>query len=441
MQEKNLHLQNIFDKLIQAFLIFIPWSAFVWVFLVYKIGIPGANFFKEILLLAIIGLLLFLLYNKWKQTKQNPLRLTYLDAVILMYFIVMSIITIFTTGIKGLVFGGRYDFIFLIVFLVFYHGSQFLKYSIAHYIKIFLISAGAMLFVSGLLKFPLNEELLLYFGYSANPSLWDFGGAPPIFHGIDGASVRRFQGILDGPNTMGAFIILYIGMLVYYFRNKKDWYFVIGVVVVGLVTMLLYTYSRSAMGALIGGFIIALLGGLTFLWKNYKKQVIALGLILWAFVWIVSLKYSGVTESILGRAASTKGHAERMIVGYERFKSEPLGQGMGSAGPAYRHVMNLKETDRATVEEQDRFYIPESWYIQQFIEWGIIGGILFIVILAILFFWLFGIHSVLAGMFAAIGAMNLLLHTYESSVLSFTLFALVGIILGYSKTYAKNKKS
>lgn len=66
---------------------------------------------------------------------------------------------------------------------------------------------------------------------------------------------------------------------------------------------------------------------------------------------------------------------------------------------------------------------------------------MFIVILAILFFWLFGIHSVLAGMFAAIGAMNLLLHTYESSVLSFTLFALVGIILGYSKTYAKNKKS
>lgn len=305
----------------------------------YKVGIPGANFFKEILFLAIGALLSVLLYKKWQQTKKNLLRLTYLDAVILSYFVVMSVITIFTTGIKGLIFGGRYDFAFLIVFLVLYHGSQFLRHSAMHYIKIFLISAGMMLFVSGFLKFPFYEEILLYFGYSSNPSMWDFGSAPPIFHGIDGASVRRFQGILDGPNTMGAFIIVFMGMLVYYFRKKEDWYFAVGVLVIGLVTMLLYTYSRSAMGALIGGAIISLLGGLGFLWKKYKKQLIALGLILWAFIWIITLKYSGVTESILGRAGSTKGHAERMIVGYERFISEPMGQGMGSAGPAYRHVL------------------------------------------------------------------------------------------------------
>lgn len=50
-----------------------------------------------------------------------------------------------------------------------------------------------MLFLSGLLKWPLTEDLLLYFGYGGNPSAWDFGGAPPIFHGVDGANVRRFQ--------------------------------------------------------------------------------------------------------------------------------------------------------------------------------------------------------------------------------------------------------
>lgn len=103
-----------------------------------------------------------------------------------------------------------------------------------------------MLFVSGLLKFPLNEELLLYFGYSPMASMWDFGSAPPIFHGIDGAGVRRFQGILDNPNTMGAFLILFTGMLVYFVKNFKDWYFAVGLVVFGLIIMILYTYSRSA---------------------------------------------------------------------------------------------------------------------------------------------------------------------------------------------------
>jgi hypothetical protein len=57
-----------------------------------------------------------------------------------------------------------------------------------------------------------------------------------------------------------------------------------------------------------------------------------------------------------------------MLVGVNRFLEKPLGHGMGSAGPAYRHVLKLESHGRDSVEEQDRYYIPESWYIQQFIE-------------------------------------------------------------------------
>ncbi len=81
-----------------------------------------------------------------------------------------------------------------------------------------------------LLKWPFSEDILLYFGYSGNPSNWQFGSAVPIFHGVEGANVRRFQGIFDGPNTMGAYLLVYMGIFTYYFRNKKDWYFVIGCV-------------------------------------------------------------------------------------------------------------------------------------------------------------------------------------------------------------------
>ena len=40
------------------------------------------------------------------------------------------------------------------------------------------------------------------------------------------------------------------------------------------------------------------------------------------------------------------------------------------------------------MEEKDHFYIPESWFIQQFVEGGFISGILFIVLMGTLFFLL-----------------------------------------------------
>ncbi len=83
---------------------------------------------------------------------------------------------------------------------------------------------------------------------------------------------------------------------------------------------------------------------------------------------MVFLKYAGTSQAIIGREGSTKGHMERMIIGVERFIEQPLGQGLGSSGPAYRHVMNLEGESRKSIEETDVFYIPESWYIQQFVE-------------------------------------------------------------------------
>lgn len=142
--------------------------------------------------------------------------------------------------------------------MIAYHGFPLLSRPISYYLRIFLISAGSMLFISGLLKWPLNEELLLYFGYSGNPSAWDFGGAPPIFHGIDGANVRRFQGLLDGPNTMGAFLIVFSGIFAYFMRFRREWYYVIAIVLLGLFAMVFYTYSRSALLAITLSYLVVL---------------------------------------------------------------------------------------------------------------------------------------------------------------------------------------
>jgi hypothetical protein len=86
----------------------------------------------------------------------------------------------------------------------------------------------------------------------------------------------------------------------------------------------------------------------------------------------------------------------------------------------------------------DRFYIPESWYIQQFIEGGIIGGVLFLLIMLSLFVTLLKKHIILASMFFAVATMNLFLHTFESSAFSLLFFLIIAIII---RPYAERKNT
>ena len=148
-----------------------------------------------------------------------------------------------------------------------------------------------MLFVSGLLKWPLHEDLLLYFGYSGNPSVWDFGGAPPIFQGIDGANVRRFQGLLDGPNSMGAFLIVFSGIFAYFTRFRREWYFVIALILIGLFGMVFYTYSRSALIGIVFSYTIVLVLSLRSLWTLYRIQLISVFVIFFLFAGSIGIVY------------------------------------------------------------------------------------------------------------------------------------------------------
>ena len=427
---------SLFDLAIRFLLVFIPFASFVSVFLTYGIGIPGASFIKEIAL-WVAGLALIYSYSRSYLTNQQyRIRFTRIDYLIIAYIVILSIVTLWTTGVRWLIFGGRYDFAFLLTYLIAYHGYVFLGRPISYYLRIFLFSAGSMLLISGLLKWPLHEDLLLYFGYSGNPSAWDFGWAPPIFHGIDGANVRRFQWLLDGPNTMGAFLIIFSGIFAYFLRFRREWYFVIAIILMWILGMVLYTYSRSALLGLIFAYVIVLVMTLSSLWRLYRGQLIAVLIILTLLAGSVAVLFSGKAIAIIGRAGSTQGHSERMMIGLHRTMDHPLGQWLGSAGPAYRYVNRLTDKSATEMAELDRYYIPESWYIQQFIEWGYLWWVLFLLIMLALFLSLMGIHPILGAMFAGVGAMNLFLHTFESSVVSLSLFLIVGLLIAHA-IYAK----
>ena len=190
--------------------------------------------------------------------------------------------------------------------------------------------------------------------------------------------------------------------------------------------MLIYTYSRSALIGIVFGVIVAIVFSFRSLYKKYRKQFLIMIIVAIAIIWLLGIKFADNAAAIIWRSGSTKWHWERMNTSIERFIEHPMGQWLASSGPAYRYVLDV---DASNMEEKDRFYIPESWYIQQFVEWWIIGGILFLFIMLLLFIALVAKSSILWGMFAGIGAMNLFLHTFESSILVLSLFLLIWLIL------------
>lgn len=416
-----------FDYAFRGLLVILPFMTVLTVFTREKLWIPGFSFIKEILLISLIFTIGYYHISGIKRIKW-----TKYDIAIGLYIGIMIFISFFTTGISWILYGWKYDFTFLLAFFSIYHGYSFLEERTSYYIRIFLISWWIMLFISMLLKWPLSEDLLLYIWYSGNPSNWQFGSSVPIFHGVDGANVRRFQGLLDGPNTMGAFLLIYSGILVYFFRSKKLWFFVLGCIIMLITILILYTYSRSAALWLIWWVWIIILFSLKDIYKKYRTQFISIMVLVFIVLWVVFIQYAWNMKAIIERWGSTNGHKERMKAWIERFIQHPFWQWLASAGPAYRYLQKLESTDRKDIEEKDRFYIPESWYIQQMIEWWILGLLSFLAVLALIFIRLFKIHIVLVGTFLSICIMNFFLHTFESSVISLSLFLLIWLIIAHS---------
>ncbi|MDD2891450.1 MAG: O-antigen ligase family protein [Candidatus Gracilibacteria bacterium] len=421
----------MFDRIFRIFLILLPWSVLASVFLGSKLAIPGVNFFKEIFLGTLI---IVLVLDFWKR-KIFP-KLDILDYLIGSYIGYLVIVTLVNgLGLASLVYGGRYDFEFLIAFLVAKHGSGLLVGSVSQYVKIFLISASSALAIGILVRFVFHETILLHFGFSPNLSNWSFGGTPPIYHGIDGARVRRFQGIFDGPNPAAYFIIVYLGLLAHYFRTKKAYHFLVGIWSIILLGLVFLTYSRSALIGIVLGCVTLVIFSLGTIWRKYKKESIYIVLLLAVLLGLFYLRYEGTIDRIILRSGSSQGHFDRAMTGIERFQEHPMGQGLGTAGPAYRYVVKLADDPiyGGDIKASEDYYIPESWYIQQLVEGGVVAFVLFCAIIGTIAWLIFPLSPALFASFIAVLTMNLFLHSFESVYISLILFLILGVFVGKRK--------
>jgi hypothetical protein len=410
---------NIFTILTKAAVIILPFYVFLSVFLTNIIWIPKAGFFiKELLIVMIF---FSLIYEFFKAKKLPNFEL--LDYLVFFYIIYWVWITLYNwLWLNSIIYGWRYDFMFLIVLLIYKHWAEFLKVSVKEILKLFLYSWAWSLLFWFLIKFRFKEEFLVEFWYVDYISNWTFSWWIPIYHWLENSWIRRFQWILDWPNTMWYFLILFSWVFLH-LQKKKNEFHVIAVMIF-LFWLIMLTYSRSALLWIFTATVFLLLLNIKYIFKKYKKLMVT-STILWLIVistfWVI---FKHQLENIILRTSSTTGHFDRMEIWIERFKTKPMWSWLAESWPGYRNIYPEKQTKWA-----EAYYIPESWFIQVLTEWWIIFILTFISILLIILKRLyFKSKSLFIATFAIV-IMNIFLHIFEATYLSTLTFLIIWLII------------
>lgn len=444
-----MSLEKIGKFLILFFVGFLPWSVIISVAGTEKLGIELMRFSKEILLWTII---IIGICDMWRKKIRPSFSL--IDAVIVLY-ILSLIITSIGRGIPlaGFVYGLRYDAEFLIAFVFFRQLTRFWSNRFHEVARVFILSGAIMIACSLLIRYVFWEVFLTIFGFSGQVSVWDGSGAPPIYHGIPGASVVRFQGLLEGPNQMAFFLLVYMGTFISLFSKYRQYRFINTVILLGLFFLMTQTYSRSGLLGLWLGTCVMIFflirdkirrGHFHIRHANWKK-ITAFTLAFSVGIALIMLQFWPKFHEVIKRSGSTSAHFERMFIWYKRFLEEPFGHGLAQAGPASRAIVQVNsspippekldpemirlskiflEQNPAFVFTTEHYYIPESWYIQQLIEGWVIGFFFFVMVFVLLLINLRKYPAIFAAL-AGVLVMNTFLHSFESVHTALVLFLII----------------
>lgn len=131
----------LLDKTLLSLVAILPWTTFLGVFGSNILHIPGTSFIKEGLLMIFIGLLVAGYHKRTLRPK-----LDIIDAIAGAFMAWMLIISfINNSSLSAYIFGGRYDFEWIIALLAAKHAVPLMKISFQHILKVFFWSAGIAL--------------------------------------------------------------------------------------------------------------------------------------------------------------------------------------------------------------------------------------------------------------------------------------------------------
>src|SRR3989338_1613492 len=186
-----------------------------------------------------------------------------------------------------------------------------------------LLSVGVIVALYGIFTFFLPMVFFTWLGYSDLHSLYLPGGPLAAFQQIGEMGLRRIQSTFSGPNQMGVWLLIPLGILFMRMRSGRRgiWeYGSMGVLGIALVM----TFSRAAWVGVVIMFIVAL------------RRTISRRIVFAISACVVVLLF--LFPNILLRSASTLDHIRRPMDAVRVMVEHPRGLGLGSAGPASNRV-------------------------------------------------------------------------------------------------------
>jgi hypothetical protein len=407
-------------------------------------------FLGVILVLATLEIFDELIKRKTENEKRKTLKLDILDILVLSMITNAFVLFFFHFPLSTFHFliGFKYDFIPLIAFIVL-RRVQWSDFFLDRVFKVILIAAG-IIAVYGIIGMYLPQEFFSWLGYGDLHSLYQSDAPLAAFQQIGGTAIRRIQSTMSGPNQLGLWLLIPLSILLTGKKVLGSRFSVLGPFV--LFAMLL-TLSRSAV--LAAGVMVAVV-----LWQQLpRKKFFQFAGVLFCFSFVLSIASYFFASDVVLRAASTSDHISRPIEAMHTIIKNPLGLGLGTAGPASNRVSDtcvyLEEGDdpswaqehpnlcvfvgESQVQSKDGAcmcpVLPENWYLQMGVEMGILGMVLFLMLVFILLRKLsvvgnrLSVTSPVFLAFLGISIAALFLHAWEDAAVAYTVWLLVAISL------------
>lgn len=306
------------------------------------------------------------------------------------------------------------------------------KWLIKRSIQIVMTTA-LLVMIFGVIQYLwLPDSALVKIGYSRQ------NGVLPTFHIDDKPDLERTMSTLRDPNSYGSYLIIILSISFVYFwlsRNKDIKQMNGGLLALSVIN-LWYTFSRSAwIGAMIA---VATILFIVYLMNRkakakprlkYKYYWIVLIPIIMLLGTVYTMRDSYFVRNVIMHSdeATIQEDPNQLRIRFwqESVRSaieNPLGHGPGTAG-----IVSIRNHKQGTV-------LNENYYLQILYEVGVIGLILFILILVLMGQRLLKLAKkndyIAIALFASLLGLiftNLLVHIWSNEAVAYTWWGLAGL--------------
>ena len=316
---------------------------------------------KELLLVvaSIVALLVVWRRGLWRELVRD--RIVQLVALYVAIHTLMAaaLMTGLLPTLAGLAIDLRYILFFALVYVLLRAAPDYRR----RFLQVF--AAGAAVVVGfGIAQLFLPADILSHIGYGEST-------IQPYLTVDKNHDYIRINSTLRGPNPLGAYVVIVLGVLGAYIVRRKqllNWSkqtAYVGLAVLASLIALWITYSRSALGgAGIALFLVAVVALRRFISRTVW---IAASMIFFALIGglIVGRDHPFVTNVLLHEnreggspTSSNDGHVESLIDGGDRMLRQPIGGGIGSTGSA-----SLMSDSPLIIENQYLFIAHEVGWL------------------------------------------------------------------------------